>query len=221
MLTEIQTAGRGRGANTWWFASGSLAFSLILPLGTNGSEPKAWPKTALATAVGVCDALERLLPEFQFGIRWPNDVCFGSRKICGILPELSNGNSPRLVLGIGMNVNNSMDHAPDELKSYATSLVDLTTHRMNLTDVIVEVLRHLEIRFSELASSNSSLPAAWSRRCLLRGRIVQLCSGLDEIQGLCGGIDESGALQIKTLTRLERCYGGTISAIDDTPLHPA
>jgi len=216
VLTESQTAGRGRGENTWWSAPGALTFSLVLDLRATEVRPESWPRFALAAAVGVCDALESFAAGTHFGIRWPNDVCSGRRKICGILPELVLGASSRLVLGVGINANNSMEHAPEDLRAIATSLVDVARRRENLTGVLVEVLRALERRFAELAASNPELWTAWSERCLLRGRRVRLRFGVEDVEGPCAGIDEDGALVLRTPDGVRRFYGGTVAYEEDS-----
>ncbi len=215
VLTELQTAGRGRGANAWWSSSGALTFSLILDLHSDTVQPESWPRFALAAAVGICDALESMTPNTRFGIRWPNDVCMEQRKICGILPELHLNRTPRLVLGVGINVNNSVRNAPEELQIIATSLLDLTARRTQLTEALVCVLQSLEKRFDQLAHADSALPQAWISRCMLRGRRVRLRMDSDEIAGICTGIDATGALELQTSRGTQRFYGGTI--VHDVP----
>ena len=216
VVTEAQTAGRGRGENMWWSASGALTFSLVLDLNATDNRPESWPKFALAAAVGVCDALESFAAGTHFGIRWPNDVCCGPKKICGILPELQMSASPRLILGVGINANNSMSKAPEELCATATSLVDITGRRANLTSVLIDVVCALERRFAELAVSAPELSTAWSDRCLLRGRHVRLGLGAEDVEGPCTGIDANGALGLQIAGGVRRFYGGTVAHIGDS-----
>jgi BirA family biotin operon repressor/biotin-[acetyl-CoA-carboxylase] ligase len=216
VLAEHQTAGRGRGANAWWTAPGSIAFSLVLDLNAGETRTESWPAFALAAAVGVCDSLESVAAGTQFGIRWPNDVCLDQKKICGILPELHLGAVPRLVLGVGINVNNTFESAPQELHATATSLATITGHRANLTTVLVHILQSLDRRFEQLTSSDPQLPRAWSDRCLLRSRIVRLRMDSEEVEGRCMGIDASGALRLEVAGGAERFYGGTVAFVGDS-----
>jgi BirA family biotin operon repressor/biotin-[acetyl-CoA-carboxylase] ligase len=215
VLTEIQTAGRGRGTNVWWSSPGALTFSLILDLDARRAKPESWPTFALAAAVGLCDALETIAIDTNFGVRWPNDVCCGTKKICGILPELAMSTGSRLVLGVGINVNNSIEHAPDELQTSATSLIDITGRRERLTSVLVLVLNALEQRFAELAASDPLLHGAWSDRCLLRGRKVRLRFNSDEVEGRCTGIDATGALGLETRDGIKLFHGGVVAYVGD------
>ncbi|NUM54632.1 MAG: biotin--[acetyl-CoA-carboxylase] ligase [Candidatus Hydrogenedentes bacterium] len=213
VLTENQTAGRGRGSNVWWSAPGALTFSLALDLSGNDTSPESWPRYALASAVAVCDALESFAPDASFGIRWPNDVCHGLQKICGILPELCMAQAPRLVLGVGINANNTTSAAPAELRDSATSLFDLTRRRSNVTALLIAVLRQLESRFNALAAADPALSRSWSTRCLLRDKTVRIAFDDIETEGRCAGIDADGALLLSTTSGQQRFYGGTLSYI--------
>lgn len=213
VIAENQTAGRGRGANSWWSAKGALTFSLLLDLGRHPAPPDSWPRMALAAAVSVCEAMETLAPAVAFGIRWPNDVYARHQKICGILPELCPGAAPRLVLGIGINVNNSTVGAPEPLPVNATSLVDIAGRTFNLTSTLVEVLRRLELRLADLESSSSELAQEWSRRCLLRGHSVRLQVNEDIVEGHCMGIDSTGAIGIRSPRGIEKFYGGAVVGV--------
>jgi BirA family biotin operon repressor/biotin-[acetyl-CoA-carboxylase] ligase len=214
VLAENQTEGRGRGVHGWWSGPGAIACSLVLPL-QGQCAPHAWPQIALAAAVGVCEALESLAPAARFTVRWPNDVCWQGLKICGILPELSTSTPPRLVLGIGVNVNNSLRGAPSPLPEIAVGLCDIVRKNTNLTSALVALLQAVSERLDDLAGPQSNQPAAWSERCALRGRLVRLRVGRREIDGRCAGIDASGALVLVTSDGRERFYAGTIAALED------
>lgn len=211
VLTESQTAGKGRGANQWWSPTGAIAFSLLINLGDQPVGPESWPRFALCTALAVCEALEVHAPGLSFGIRWPNDVCRDTRKICGILPELYAAQPARLVLGVGINANNSTADAPDAIRQSATSLLDLTGRHTNLTELLIDVLLRIEYRFGQLLGAAPELPIAWSDRCLLRGKTVCVKFDHVEVEGACMGIATTGALALQTPTGTQRFYGGTIA----------
>ena len=84
-----QTRGRGRGSHEWWSDAGSLTFTMAIDPAAHGLAQMALPRVALATAVAVIDAVGELgFREHGLGIRWPNDVECGGRKLGGILPEI-------------------------------------------------------------------------------------------------------------------------------------
>ena len=119
-----QTRGRGRGSHEWWSDAGSLTFTIAIDPAAHGLAQMVLPRVALATAVAVIDALGELgFREPGLGIRWPNDLECGGRKLGGILPEsveLEDGD--RLLIGVGLNVQTNLDEAPAEVRAMATSL---------------------------------------------------------------------------------------------------
>ncbi|MEZ6070371.1 MAG: hypothetical protein R3C10_08835 [Pirellulales bacterium] len=93
IVTDAQTAGRGRGSNRWWSSGGGLTFTLVVSADGDGApgghrlEPRSWPRLALSAATAVAAVLETRVPRHSFGVRWPNDVFTEDRKISGILVE--------------------------------------------------------------------------------------------------------------------------------------
>ena len=101
ILTDRQTAGKGRLGREWFAAEGKdLTFTLVFKNELNRIDI---PKTSLAAALGICQALERDY-EISPRMKWPNDVLIGDEKMAGILSEYI---TPEefLIIGIGINVN--------------------------------------------------------------------------------------------------------------------
>ena len=114
----------------------------------------------------------------------------------GILTEVPARPRHRMVIGIGINVNNSLADAPQELRQQATSLADLAGHRFDLTAVLVLVLRQLSLRLADFADGNLRLGHSCAPWCALRGKTVSLKIGNRRVGGICQGIDDNGALII-------------------------
>jgi len=121
---EHQTFGRGRGNNSWWSAPGSLTFSLLFDATTIGVPIDRWPEVSLVAALAIRQTIADLLPGEEVQVKWPNDVFLRGRKVSGILVEIPPLRPEKLVVGIGVNVNNSFAAAPAALRSIATSLID-------------------------------------------------------------------------------------------------
>ncbi len=213
IVADRQTAGRGRGENAWWSAEGALTFSLILDAGGCGIAPERWPQVSLTTGLAVCEALDALVPQANLKLKWPNDVMLGGKKLCGILSEIPSSLKGRIVVGIGINVNNSLEDAPPAVRDVAVSLRDATGARHDGLDVLIRVLQHLELEFARLSESSMSLSKRFRERCWLNGREVSIENGFAAVQGLCGGIDDEGALLVQTPLGLERVLSGTVTAI--------
>lgn len=220
ILAGSQTAGRGRGANRWWSAAGALTFSLVFDpygdLAVRGSPPigmELWPRVALTAGVALCDVLEHLAPHVRCGIKWPNDVLLDGRKISGILIEIP-PHSPqgprRLVLGMGVNVNNSLSGAPAELRSAAHSLCDALEATIDGTQLVLAWLDRFRDRLRELAVGDDQLPSRWKSLCELAGKTIELEAGSRRVHGLCRGIDSDGALLVETNAGREKLYAGAM-----------
>ena len=213
VVADRQTGGRGRGANRWWAGDGALTFSLLLEAAAWGLAPDRWPRISLTAGLAVCEALLDLLPGADAGLKWPNDVFLSGRKVCGILIEIPPGQSGRMVVGIGVNVNNSFAAAPGELKSIGVALCDAAGYRFSLADVLIGVLRRLDARLQSL-TDDDDLSQRWRTFCILHGRSVSILSGSRRLAGVCQGIDHDGALLLATPRGEERCYAGVVERIE-------
>jgi len=234
VVTGQQTAGRGRGANQWWSADGALTFSLIIRPEDLGLAERAWPQASLTTGLAVCLALSELAPRREVLLKWPNDVHLDQRKICGVLVEVGPRPTGTLVLGIGVNVNNSFRDAPEDLQSTvtsaraeprppgfapenllstATSMVDATHKKYSLNDVLIGILQHLERQLARLSCGDPSLADEWQQRCALLGRTLEIDAGSGRTTGVCQGIDRDGALVLLTEGGPSRFFGGVVTQV--------
>lgn len=211
ILAEHQTAGRGRGSNRWWGAPGALTFSLVLDHVTAQLPPRRWPQASLTTGLAVCEALEGLRLNRSIQLKWPNDVYLEGRKVCGVLLESPAEQPSILVLGIGLNVNNSLQNAPQELQSTAVTLADVAGRSCCLSDLLKRVLQCLAERLSWIGCRDDELWARYRERCLLTGRPICVELGQRSIRGLCRGIDEEGALVVETDEGIEKCFAGVVT----------
>lgn len=212
---DHQTAGRGRGANRWWSSDGAILFSVIVDAAEYGLPESRWPQISLTVGAAICQTLQTLVGlEAAVGLKWPNDVWLNGRKVAGILVEIPAARRGRLVIGVGLNVNNSFEAAPLELLSLATSMRDETGIESDRHEVLVRLLRQLDEDLRCLAESDPSLTERWQSLCVLRDRTVSLDSGQQQITGLCLGIAADGALRLQMASGEQRLYGGTVSRIE-------
>lgn len=215
VIADHQTAGRGRGANRWWSGDGALMFSVIVDAFEYGLPESRWPQVSLTVGAAVSQALQDLLGAAgRVGLKWPNDVWLNDRKVAGILVEVPPVLRGRLVIGIGLNVNNSFASAPLELRALATSLHDELSGPSDRADVLAQLLRQLDDDLRRLAESSVSLTDRWQNLCVLRGRTVSLDAGQQTVTGKCLGIATDGALRLQTPSGEQRYYGGTVRRID-------
>jgi len=196
VLAEHQTEGRGRLGRRWDSPERKgLYLSVLLrptePPGSIGRYP-------IAAAVAVCTAC-RAFAGADPVLKWPNDVLARGAKLAGVLSELRHGAAGAdLVLGIGVNVNQTGEDFEASLRGTATSLRGLLGGAtVNPEAVATELLRALGAAVALLRAG------AWTEVAeqFLRyaphatGRRVRLAAGGE---GSTDGLDASGALRVAT-----------------------
>ena len=207
VLTQAQTAGRGRQGRAWWDTPGaSLLFSVLL----RPAIPLAHcPLLALALACSVADAGTEATGA-PLGIKWPNDVLHDGRKLCGVLAEsrvsgAPSSRRPAVVLGAGVNVNQRTEDFPAELRGSATSLrIAGGGKEIRLDELLPAILGRLE-RYIALAAAGdgAGLWREMEGRLPRPGSEVTVVSGGRRIEGVVEGITESGALRLRERGRAE------------------
>ncbi len=195
VLTERQTAGRGRRGQAWICPPGQgLAFTLIL---RPSEAPALWSRLALAAGLAMAEGLDAF--GLSAGVKWPNDVWVAGKKICGILVEADAG---FVVVGVGMNIN--VTEFPEGLAHPATSLALELGRTVSREEVLVSCLKKLEGRIGQIGLGFGDLLESWSTRCVLTGNDVRLNAGGVLKTGRVEGISSQGELILRTATGLER-----------------
>ena len=199
VLATTQTAGRGRGSNQWWANTGALTFSLVLNPATISLEPNRLSLIALATGVAVRRCVARLVPDGHATIKWPNDLLLNERKVCGILTEhISVEGTAALIIGVGLNVNNSLTNAPEDIRQNATSVYDATGESLNLSTVLISILNEIDACIGDLCNRSMALLSELNGNSILNGRSIAVEAGDVITHGTCRGIDDTGALVLMT-----------------------
>lgn len=211
---DLQTGGRGRGKHRWWTGRGALAMSLVIDPGEFAplSVTTLPPQLALAVGVAVCHALRGLLPAEIVGLHWPNDIYVGQRKLAGILTEVL---SPRrVIIGIGLNSNNTLADAPAELRATAVTLRDLLQRPVDADALLVALLAEVRAALQLLYDQPAELGREFDALCLQRGQMLLLRQGEQHHAGRCLGIAADGGLLLETEAGLRTFYSGTLSSED-------
>ncbi len=141
-----------------------------------------------------------------------NDVLLSNRKVCGILVEQhSLEERQAVIIGIGVNVNNSLRDAPPEVSQRAVSLFDLEGHSLDLNAVLILILQSLSLRIRQLTIQPRLALAETNRYNMLTGRVVTLQIGETSITGVCVGVDDEGRLVLQSESELHRCSSGIVT----------
>lgn len=177
---DEQEAGRGRQGRVWFAPPGSglLYSALLRPLGER-------PLLPLAVPLAVAEAAESLAPR-RCGLKWPNDVWVGERKLAGVLIEgRPHADGGWAVIGIGVNVALIDDEFPAELRGAATSIGNGAS--------VAEARHALNEALGEwIEAAPERVLAAFRERDLLRGRRLRWQGGA----GTAAGIDDAGHLLV-------------------------
>jgi BirA family biotin operon repressor/biotin-[acetyl-CoA-carboxylase] ligase len=231
IVARNQTSGRGRGTNIWHSSEGALTFSVILDAHKLRVPKAKWPLFSLTTAVALCDALKTELacqsatfnPHVpNLGIKWPNDVMLHSAKVAGILVESScrsDREKDRLIIGVGLNVNNSFHHenAAQNLERdkpkpliNAISLRDATGRVHDLNRILCRFLCAAQSRIAQLELNDPRLPADWCKLDWLIERSVEIRGSARTIEGICTGINRQGTLIVANGAGEHAIHSGSV-----------
>ena len=210
VLTGKQTAGRGRGNNSWWSPDGALTFSLVVDVAQMQIPIEQQPLIALATGLAVCETLEKHLPDMNLKLKWPNDVYLQNKKVSGILVETAASVPGLVVIGVGLNLNNSFLSAVEDLQATGTSLYETTGQNFSMASTLIDLINGIENRLYDVAGEKKQFMDAWRKYCLLSGRTIRINTGRETREGECLEIDDQGYLILKTEAGIERIISGTI-----------
>ena len=209
-LAEEQTAGRGRGSNSWISErSTGIYCSVILrpPL-----PPSDVLVLSLAAGLAVQAAIQQVDANVAADLKWPNDLLIEGKKVCGILTEMnSEATQVRyIVVGVGINVNQV--RFPPELG--ATSLRMVTGSEWSRVEVAAALLKSLDREYRSLLESPDAMQSI-TRRFVERsswayGKKVRIEESYSALEGITAGLDNRGFLQLKTAHGVQTVLSGTV-----------
>jgi BirA family biotin operon repressor/biotin-[acetyl-CoA-carboxylase] ligase len=203
VVSDIQTAGRGRLGRQWCSSPGKgVWMSIVL-------KPSIGPEDAqvgtLAASVAVVAALDKAYG-IRAGIKWPNDVILNGRKLCGILTEMSMETERLyyLVLGIGINVFQEPDEFPDDLRDRVISLKmhacmeNLKVPYFKRSDIIASVLNEFERLYKCInADEAAGIIEEWRKYSITLGREVRVSHKNLDYTGTAEDVTDDGRLVVR------------------------
>jgi BirA family biotin operon repressor/biotin-[acetyl-CoA-carboxylase] ligase len=197
IISEQQTKGRGRLGRSWESPPGQgLWFSLVLR--PNISIEKIG-LISLFAGVSVAQAVENMT-NLTPALKWPNDLLINSKKFCGVLieSEIESRTLSFLVLGIGINVNQSVLDFSDITLTHATSLQIESGAAIDRIKLLVEVLHNFERNYSDFKSENfSNILNEWKKRCPYLNKKIVIRQNHRQLKGVFENLDESGRLLLR------------------------
>jgi BirA family biotin operon repressor/biotin-[acetyl-CoA-carboxylase] ligase len=209
-LAEEQTAGRGRGSNTWQSpCSTGIYCSAVLrpPL-----PPSEVLVLSLAAGLAVRAAIQQVDSRVNADLKWPNDVLINGKKVCGILTEM-NAEATRVryvVVGVGLNVNQAS--FPKEL--FATSLRLTTGSEWSRVELVGALLKSLDREYRQLVEDSDARESILRRfaesSSWVQGKNVSIEENGSSFEGTTEGLDPRGFLQVRTAKGLQTVLSGTV-----------
>ncbi len=230
LVASEQTAGRGRLSRSWTAPAGAsiAASALFRP---EGVRPEDLGLLPLVAGLAVVDMVRDVagLPVAgegegldddaaarpEVGLKWPNDVLLGGRKLCGILVEAASIAPPALVVGIGVNVDLREDELP---VPHATSLALAGASNLDRTKLAAGLLDALDRRERQWRFDREAMMADYRATCLTLGTRVRVeLPGGGDVVGEAVGILDDGELVVRDGDGVER----TVTAGDVRHLRSA
>ena len=206
IAANAQSSGRGRLGRTWASPPGAgLYVSVVL-------HPSRDARSLITIAAGVAvaegiEAASGLRP----GVKWPNDVYVGTRKLAGILAEAgASAFGDHVVLGFGINLQPAA--LPADVAARATSIEGELGRPVDRGLVLAECLAALASRYDALQHRRArEVLAAWrSRAAQHLGKYVEWDAETGVQQGVAQDIDDAGGLLVRVGDRIVRVISGEV-----------
>ena len=195
LIAREQTAGRGRMGRSFYSQKDTgLYFSCLL---RPNCPPTELMHLTCAVGVAVCKAVQKasgVMPQ----IKWINDLVLGSKKLGGILTELSidpkTGLVSYAIIGIGINC--LQDAFPEELSQIATSLLLETGKGCTPGKLAACLMEELEALCHTLLTEKHIWMEHYRQLCITLGREVKVVNGENIYAGFAKDIAPDGSLSI-------------------------
>lgn len=211
VVADCQLAGKGRRGRSWVSPRFTdIYMTLII-------KPQIPPSCAsmmtLLAAMAVTAGIKEVTG-LDAEIKWPNDVVYDGKKICGILTEMSSEPDciHYVVIGIGINVNSA--EIAEEISQTATSLRIATGSSVSRSSLIAAVIRSLEVYYQKFLDREdlSLLMDEYNSKLVNLGREVKVLASSGDYTAVSKGIDSLGELLVELEDgTLQKVVSGEVS----------
>ena len=213
IIAEKQTSGRGRLDRKWTSPKGGIWFSLIIHPKFDVSSSTLIP---ILSAVALSKSIKSVL-DIETEVKWPNDITMNGKKVAGVLVDASfqTNSIDYLILGIGIN----FDIDAKKLEKRLTKTpnfygIDSLRRKENKTPpktLLKEFLLQFEKNLFQLdKGEKSKIIKEWTKRAAGIGKKITINTSNGKISGISQGIDNDGALKIKTKNETKKIYVGDV-----------
>ena len=206
IITDNQTAGRGRRGNEWISSKGeSLIFSILLkpqlPIHKVGL-------ISILCGISISNAIKKSY-NIKSSLKWPNDILVSNKKIGGILIESKIiKNEIHLVVGIGVNINQKV--MIDELLDNAISIRMINKKKNNIELLFLSILDQLEYFYG---ISTQNWIEIWNSHCNHQNTKIKFHNDNDIFEGVFLGLSDNGEALIRKNNKIQKFSSGVLSLV--------
>ncbi len=197
VISEEQTLGKGRMSRPWNSVAGKGIWMSVIA--RPQLTPQQAPQMTLVAAVAVTRAIEEVTG-VEPTIKWPNDILVNGKKVTGILTELQADPDrvKAIILGIGINVNQTEEDFPENLRAIASSLNIVLGHKVNRAKLIAKTLEFLE-HYTNIYVQHgfSPIKLLWEGYSNTAGKRIRAVMINETIEGTAIGISSEGMLELR------------------------
>ncbi len=213
IIAGKQTAGRGRLDRKWISPKGGMWFSLIVHPKFDVSTSTLVP---IAGAVALAKSIKTTL-DVDVSVKWPNDITLDGKKVAGMLVDASfqANNIDYLILGIGINFDIDSKKIGKRL-SKSSNFYGVNSLRKKDDDtppkmLLKEILLQFEKTINQLnKGEKSKIVKEWTKKADKIGKRITINTSDGKISGMSQGIDNDGALKLKTTKGMKKIFVGDV-----------
>lgn len=198
VMADQQLQGRGRQGRSFASPAGvGIYMSLLL---RPQVEISRLPQLTLVVGVAAADAITEV-SSLPVELKWPNDIMIEKKKAGGILTEsvIQADQSSVAIVGIGINVNTTLEQFPAELRGRVTSLALAAGRFVPRLPIAAAVMGHFEPLYDAFQQSGlAPILPRWLRYGRVAGKPVRCTTERGVEEGVALGLDEDGALLVRS-----------------------
>jgi len=213
VIAERQTAGRGRLDRKWTSPKGGMWFSLIIHPKFDVSTSTLVP---IAGAVALAKSIKSTL-NVDVSVKWPNDITMDGKKVAGMLVDASfqANNIDYLILGIGINFDIDSKKIEKRL-SKSPNFYGINSLRKKDDDTPPKILlREFLVQFEKILTQlnkgeKTKIVKEWTKKADNIGKKISINTADGKISGISQGIDNDGAIKLKTSKGIKKIFVGDV-----------
>lgn len=197
ILADTQTGGYGTRGKQWISKKGNLHLTVFFVLSPDDPNiPNLGQLFSFAAA--------KALPE-KVQIKWPNDLIYEEKKLCGVLVEtVSIEKKMGVIIGVGMDVNTSINTDQETI-----SLYEITKEKWDIEQLAQVIVHQFQVA---LKRGFKPIRKEYTNRLAYKDYPIRLFVGTKQIEGILIGLDERGRIEI-------RIADGSISTFSSGEIH--